>query len=1006
MHDESQGAGRKPWGDLALWPHQASAVELVQRFLAAAGDGPGPSALIRLPTGTGKSGVIAVAAQLPAGDVLLLTPWDALAIQLADDVRSRFWHRIGAPPPQQRIQRLYPSSAQAELADFSRTVWVATIAALQQLRSRDLSAYQRLGSRLGLVIVDEGHYEPALRWSEAVRGLGQPTVLLTATPYRNDLKYFNVSGDEYTYQYSHQEAEDERYLRDVEFGTLDYDSPASFCDGLLTATDSCLSQYARPKIIVRCATKNSVQLVAAELGRRRCSVVAVHEGFRSDGLPEIYRSHVPDPVGEKFQFWVHQNKLTEGLDSSEFRMIAFYEPFRRERAFVQQVGRVLRNPGRRPGQVAWVMGSESADLRSSWEAYRAYDRSSRGTVLPPSSREFARSQPQAQYLGGKFRQSLDLDAPEIHREFLYPLSVRAYLIDDSFDIDLFTESVQEALDDADFDLGAVSTPDPSVRVHPYISAENSPLLARSAFIEFKVGFTAYRRIGNYLFFLDTHRLTPDPLHDLQRVPPDKLRRLFAGANAKLTSISTLNTNLGSHSVRRRSLDALSVGDLGPDLSDHAHLATTSEGVTSNWRPDGERDTRRYVGFVSGRVRDGELVDYDDFMAWLETVAYMLNDNATTTLAVFERYAEEIDRPDRIEPSSILLDIPSNLFAQLRDDESGEYEMLDIEDACMNVSQDGTFHCTANGTEYRITVTWNEAKRKYQLSCGELDMRYSMVGQPAKGSARSLIRYINNEQCFRIVTAGAADEYCVYTGRLVCRPRLPLARNAEHPNMDLMGLVSGFSALNSIDSEKGAEGSAVGSGWSEGSLFHLVDTLGAGTDIEEILAGVDLLVCDDMGTETADFFALDLGGGRIVAMHLKAFKTAKALSASAFHEVSSQALKNLGYIQPYRIGSPKNLSRWDGAWNGGKIGVVDRRIRRGSTRTGEEAWERFRGALADPQTSREVWILLGQGPPKSLLKEESLRDAPKPEMIQMLYSLQSTWSAVASVGARLRVLTAA
>ena len=787
MHDESQGAGRKPWDGLALWPHQASAVDLVQRFLAAAGGGPGPSALVRLPTGTGKSGVIAVSAQLPGDDdVLLLTPWDALAIQLADDVESRFWRRIEAPPPLQRIQRLYPSSARKVLADPSRTVWVATTAALQQLRSRDLSAYERLGVRLGLVIVDEGHYEPALRWSEAVRGLGQPTVLLTATPYRNDLKYFNVSGDEYTYQYSHQEAEDERYLRSVEFDTLAYDSPTSFCDGLLAAIDSRLGQYAQAKVIVRCATKNSVQLIAAELARRGSSVVAAHEGFRGDGLPDIYRSQVPDPAVEKFQFWVHQNKLTEGLDSAEFRMIAFYEPFRSERAFVQQIGRVLRNPGQMPGQAAWVLGSESADLRSSWEAYRAYDRSSRGMALPPSPREFAKSQPQAQYLGGKFRQSFDLDAPEIHQEFLYPLSVRAYLIDDSFDLDEFTESVWEALDDADFDLGAVSAPDPSVRVHPYVAAENSPLLIRSAFIEFKVGFTAYRRIGSYLFFLDTQRLTPDPLHDLRRVPPEKLRRLYAGANAKLTSISTLNTNLGSYSARRRSLDALSVGELGPDLSDHAHLATTSEGVTSNWRPDGERDMRRYVGFVSGRVRDGELVDYDDFMAWLETVAFMLDDSQTATLAVFERYAEEIDRPSRIEPSSILLDIPRDLFAQLRDDESGEYEMLDIEDVCMNVSQDGIFRCTANGTEYKLTVTWNEAKRKYQVGCGELDTRFSMVGQSAKGSARSLIRYINNEQCFRIVTVGGVDDYCVYTGRLFCRPRLPLAGNAESPNMDLMG----------------------------------------------------------------------------------------------------------------------------------------------------------------------------------------------------------------------------
>jgi superfamily II DNA or RNA helicase len=45
-----------------------------------------------------------------------------------------------------------------------------------------------------LVIVDEGHHEPAYSWAQAVRSLGKPTVVLSATPYRNDYKYFELSG--------------------------------------------------------------------------------------------------------------------------------------------------------------------------------------------------------------------------------------------------------------------------------------------------------------------------------------------------------------------------------------------------------------------------------------------------------------------------------------------------------------------------------------------------------------------------------------------------------------------------------------------------------------------------------------------------------------------------------------------------------------------------------------------------------------------------------------------
>ena len=56
-----------------LWQHQIGAVEMVERFLSAQEGAKGPSALVRMPTGTGKSGVIAVSAQelVLGADVLL-----------------------------------------------------------------------------------------------------------------------------------------------------------------------------------------------------------------------------------------------------------------------------------------------------------------------------------------------------------------------------------------------------------------------------------------------------------------------------------------------------------------------------------------------------------------------------------------------------------------------------------------------------------------------------------------------------------------------------------------------------------------------------------------------------------------------------------------------------------------------------------------------------------------------------------------------------------------------
>jgi superfamily II DNA or RNA helicase len=72
-----------------------------------------------MPTGTGKSGVIAVAAQelVPSADVLLLTPWDVLVRQLAEDVKSDFWQQIGTSVPSGKdVVRIYPSTVAEQLS--------------------------------------------------------------------------------------------------------------------------------------------------------------------------------------------------------------------------------------------------------------------------------------------------------------------------------------------------------------------------------------------------------------------------------------------------------------------------------------------------------------------------------------------------------------------------------------------------------------------------------------------------------------------------------------------------------------------------------------------------------------------------------------------------------------------------------------------------------------------------------------------------------------------------
>ena len=75
-----------------LWPHQRDAVEVARAYLTAP-VAAGESALITMPTGTGKTGVIAaITTCLPEvkGHRLVLTPWNALVTQIITTYQNAF----------------------------------------------------------------------------------------------------------------------------------------------------------------------------------------------------------------------------------------------------------------------------------------------------------------------------------------------------------------------------------------------------------------------------------------------------------------------------------------------------------------------------------------------------------------------------------------------------------------------------------------------------------------------------------------------------------------------------------------------------------------------------------------------------------------------------------------------------------------------------------------------------------------------------------------------------
>ena len=78
---------------LNLWPHQRAGVEACNRYFAS---GVPRSALVQMPTGTGKTGVMATVSVTRATmqPVLVVCPSVALVQQLIDDFRDLFVRRL------------------------------------------------------------------------------------------------------------------------------------------------------------------------------------------------------------------------------------------------------------------------------------------------------------------------------------------------------------------------------------------------------------------------------------------------------------------------------------------------------------------------------------------------------------------------------------------------------------------------------------------------------------------------------------------------------------------------------------------------------------------------------------------------------------------------------------------------------------------------------------------------------------------------------------------------
>ena len=627
-----------------LWLPQRRAVAFAHAYLAAwkTGIADGQAALIKMPTGTGKSAVIATLACVSptVHRTLILTPREGLVSQMRFDLSYRFWgkafgslydgeelHENAGDDAIDRLRRSVHSGILApartlEAAQYkqiydekgkSRQILVGTFNALHRIlgleppphrstygRNRPepaasleglpggVEAFRDMLRNFDLVIVDEGHYEPAYAWSQAIRALELPTIVFSATPYRNDYKYFKIDGN-FVFNLAWDEAVRERLIRDVQVRSP-LPRPVSTPSTAASTREANFVETFRPtlaalppgkKVIVHAATFRSLAFlqrafhdIAGE------AAVLIHDvakkpANKNAGFDELddagceqlqalrfarVRDAVVDETAAASRIWLHQYKLLEGIDDPSVIEIWLLDPFGSARALIQQVGRATRlaDLADTQGQIATVRGSASRtdkyigaptvheQIVERWQNYLEYERYAAdevGMAFRAETQLLAsvkRAAPAVQYIAREFRGGHLLDEAPTMAAFILPRRANVCVVENITDNvppekldELVTAFCEAMLLEERFDIAVVPPPPGAeaayadIRLIRYLLWSNSPYLFRHHIPEWRLGIAAIARAGRHIFLLDTEGIPIDKSRLKLLAPPsDDLRRLF------------------------------------------------------------------------------------------------------------------------------------------------------------------------------------------------------------------------------------------------------------------------------------------------------------------------------------------------------------------------------------------------------------------------------------------------------------------------------------------------
>jgi len=368
-------------------------------------------AIVEIPTGCGKTGIICAAPYgIATGRVLIITPNLVIKRNLVNSLSpldesgeanaGNFYLKTGIFDDLRHLPRFVVlESHHTNDEDCLRADCVVTN--IQQMLSW---THRFEPDFFDMIIVDEAHHEPANSWQLVNEAFPlAKKILLTATPFRCDNK--PIVGQT-VYQYRLANAIANGYVKNVMkveavasklTFTLDGEARDFSCDEIMAMREElwfsrgvALSPVCNATIVERsialwrqkCKSGVGHQIIGAACSIRHAQQIV--ELYRARGIQSTHVAsegmsfderarRIRDYEAGHFDCMIHVGILGEGYDNPNISVAAIFRPYRSLSPYIQFVGRTLRwiaNARAPADNLAHVVSHSGLNLNYLWEYFK------------------------------------------------------------------------------------------------------------------------------------------------------------------------------------------------------------------------------------------------------------------------------------------------------------------------------------------------------------------------------------------------------------------------------------------------------------------------------------------------------------------------------------------------------------------------------------------------------------------------------------------------------------